>query len=111
MPYPNEHACRLANPNDVKVVGSITREHEGKPYRILVGKRAGKTGSEAQAYRYPKDEWTAAAARAHCEKAGGSFEAAAASQQMNYLDPINNPLIGTMFDPELEAFDKEEKKP
>jgi hypothetical protein len=33
--------------------------------------------SEEQAYRYPKDNWTAAEARSHCGSHGGSFEAAA----------------------------------
>lgn len=98
-PYPNEHACRLQDPDEVKVVGSITKSHEGKAYRILVGKRKGKTGSEAQAYRYPKDEWSAEAARAHCKEAGGSFEAAAATQEMKPEEVLSaeNPML-----PELE---------
>jgi hypothetical protein len=107
-PFPNEHSCRLADPDTVKVVGSITRNHKGKSYRILVGKRKGSNTSEAQAYRYPKSEWTADAARAHCEDAGGSFEAAAkGAQEMApefYLDPANNPLIPA---PDQETLTKE----
>lgn len=96
MPYPNEHSCRLADPGAVKVVGSVTREHGGKKYRILIGKRRGKTGSEAQAYRYPKDSWTEGAARAHCKEAGGTFEAASSkTQETMYVDPKTNPLIRT----------------
>jgi hypothetical protein len=107
-PFPNEHSCRLANPDEVKVVGSLTRDHKGKNYRILVGKRAGKSGSEAQAYRYPKSEWTEEAARAHCKDAGGSFEAASKETQHmepeDYLNPAENPLIPQ---PNEEALTKE----
>lgn len=116
-PFPNEHSCRLANPDEVKVVGSLTRDHKGKSYRILVGKRAGKSGSEAQAYRYPKSEWSAAEARVHCEKAGGTFEAASkGSQDMNpnyYLDPLNNPMIPGSDEEEAEFMEsqKETEKP
>ena len=105
-PYPNEHACRLKDPDTVKVRGSITKRHEGKIFRILVGRREGKTTSEAQAYRYPKDEWTADAARAHCKAADGSFEAAAATQEMSgdeILGP-DNPMLPDLEDPgELTA--------
>lgn len=108
MPFPNEHSCRLADPDEVKVVGSITKEHNGKKYRILVGKRAGQTGSEAQAYRYPKDTWTTEAARAHCKEAGGSFEAASQETQHmepeDYLNPVENPFIPQ---PNEEALTKE----
>ena len=99
-PYPNEHACRLQDPGAVKVRGSITKRHEGKSFRILVGRREGKTTSEAQAYRYPKDEWTADAARAHCKAAGGSFEAAAATQEMSGDEILGaeNPML-----PDLEG--------
>src|SRR3972149_11347509 len=55
-PSPNEHACRLQDPDEVKVRGSITKSHGGKSFRILVGRREGKATTEAQAYRYPEDE-------------------------------------------------------
>ncbi|OGD22323.1 MAG: hypothetical protein A2Y70_03010 [Candidatus Aminicenantes bacterium RBG_13_64_14] len=98
-PYPNEHACRLQDPDTVKVRGSITRKHGAKSFRILIGRREGKTTSEAQAYRYPKDEWPADEARAHCKEAGGSFEAAARTQEMTAEEALgpDNPML-----PELE---------
>jgi len=74
-PYPNEHACRLIDPGQVTVVGSGERDHEGKKYRVLYARRDGKT--VVQAHRYPKDAWTADAARAHCKGYGGTFEPAA----------------------------------
>lgn len=97
-PYPNEHACRIADPSVVKVVGSITKKHNGKSYRILVGKREGKTTTETQATRYPKNEWTAEEARAHCKNLGGSFEAARETQSMSEQDlanPAENPFLPT----------------
>jgi len=94
MPFPNEHACRLQDPREVKVVGSMTRNHEGKKYRVLVGKRVGKSTSEEQAYRYPKETWTPAEAAAHCKAHGGSFEKAGdQAQEMDYLDPEINSMI------------------
>jgi ATP-dependent Clp protease protease subunit len=78
MPYPNEHSCRLRNPNELEIVGSEDREHEGKKYRVIFGKEKGEEkGAVEQAYRYPKDIWTADSAKSHCEAHNGSFEAAA----------------------------------
>jgi len=97
-PYPNEHACRLEDPAKVKVVGSITKEHNGKKFRILVGKKEGSTGTVAQAYRYPRASWSESEARAHCKDHGGSFEAARSAQEMSeeeLQNPDNNPLIKT----------------
>jgi len=84
MPYPNEHSCRLRSPNDFQP-NSFRRIQRGKPGQktpngrplsIIIGRLRGKTTTEAQAYRYPKDDWTAAAARAHCKRNKGMFEAA-----------------------------------
>lgn len=55
---------------------------------IIIGRLKGKDTSTAQAYRYPKDEWSEEAARAHCERNDGRFEAATESM----LDPDENPL-------------------
>lgn len=78
MPYSNEHSCRLRNPDELEIVGSEERDHEGKKYRVIFGKEKGKeSGSIEQAYRYSKDIWTAESAKTHCEAHNGSFEAAA----------------------------------
>jgi len=79
MPYPNEHACRLRDPGDFQK-GSfrrVTRKHEGKEYAVIMGRLKGETTMTEQAYRYPKEIWTAAQARSHCKDHGGRFEAAA----------------------------------
>jgi len=74
MPYPNEHACRIRPPGDFQPK-SFRRIKQGK-LSIIIGRLKGKTTTTAQTYRYPKDQWSVAEARAHCRKAGGSFEAA-----------------------------------
>jgi len=78
-PFPNEHACRKRDPGDFQA-GSfrrMERDHEGKKYSVIMGRLNGETALTEQTARYPKDTWTPAAARAHCETHGGSFEAAA----------------------------------
>lgn len=74
-PYPNEHACRLNDPGKYQRFARMKRKHDGKEYYVIIGFKKGG-GSEDQAYRYPKDTWSASEARAHCQEKGGSFEAA-----------------------------------
>jgi hypothetical protein len=73
MPYPNEHACRLVDPDNVEVVGSEERKHDGRTYRVIFGKPKGGDGSVDQAYRYPVDVWTESEARIHCEAHEGAL--------------------------------------
>ncbi len=77
-PYPNEHACRLQNPDSFQKGSfrSTERDHNGKKYRVIMGRPTGKTTMEEQAYRYNKDTWSADEARSHCTSHKGSFEAA-----------------------------------
>lgn len=97
MPFPNNHACLLDG--SLKVVGSQTRDHNGKRYIVRIGKKAGKSGSAERSYLYPKNEWTESAARAHCKSHGGTFEPASAQTQEtmepNRVDPKENPVIRT----------------
>lgn len=85
MPYPNEHACRVKDPDqferfmrkhvkDTNDVGDY--KATGKAYDLIIGFKS--DGSSAvQAHRYPKDTWTAAEARKHCKAHEGiSFEPA-----------------------------------
>ena len=77
-PYPNEHACRLREPETLDIVGSGERKHNGKTYRVIYGKPKDKpdAGSVEQAYRYPVKTWSEAEARKHCQDHGGNFEPA-----------------------------------
>jgi len=79
-PYENEHACRVADPGHFNRFRRVNgaRKHEGKSYDIIFGRK--KDGSwQEQAYRYPKDKWSASEARAHCRSHDGRFEAAASA--------------------------------
>lgn len=76
MPYPNEHACRLADPGQFS---RFDRDNEKDP-NVIIGFRADGT-SEPQSFRYPTDNWTAERARAHCGEHDGTFEQAAAEEQ------------------------------
>ena len=71
MPYPNEHACRIASPGAFEK-GSF-----------IIGRLRGKTTTTTQAFRYPTGDYTVEAARAHCKKQGGSFEAAKKVQEFS----------------------------
>lgn len=75
-PYPNEHACRLKDPGKYSKFArkNCFRKSDGKCIDFIFGIADGK--SETQALRYKKDVWSAAAAKSHCGKKGGTFEAA-----------------------------------
>jgi hypothetical protein len=77
-PYPNEHSCRLRDPETLDIVGSGERKHNGKTYRVIFGKPKGKkdAGSVEQAYRYPVETWSESEARNHCKAHDGAFEPA-----------------------------------
>jgi hypothetical protein len=86
-PYPNEHSCRLQDPETLDIVGSGERKHNGKTYRVIFGKPKGEkdAGSVEQAYRYPVETWTEAEARKHCEVHDGTFEPAAKEKEGDVL--------------------------
>jgi len=99
MPYPNEHSCRLHDPDEYQKNsfrrierGTKGRGAEtGKKLSMIIGKRQGKTTTETQAYRYSTEVWSEAEARAHCKEAGGAFEAASKESeaaQMGELVPL-----------------------
>ena len=67
-PYPNEHACRLRDPGDFEPMSlkRSERDEGGKKYSVTMGKLKGETEMTEQSYRYPKDTWDEAEAKAHC---------------------------------------------
>jgi len=84
-PYPNEHACRLRDPGDFQSDSfrRTQREHEGKQYFVIMGRLRGQETMTEQAYRYPKDTWTADAARGHCRSHDGRvFEPASGERSI-----------------------------
>ena len=79
QPFTNEHACRLKNPKNYTRFTRTKRTSEGgKEYSVITGwkKSGSKEVSEEQAFRYAKGSWTEAAAKKHCKKHKGTFEAA-----------------------------------
>lgn len=95
-PYPNEHSCRIEDPEKFQP-NSFRRITQGK-LEIIIGRLKGKTTTTTQAFRYPKSKWTAAAARTHCEKQGGRFEAAS-SDQRNEIMRKEDADWGEKFNP------------
>lgn len=72
MPYPNEHACRINEPEKYE---KVRRQNgSGDKPDMIFGIKDGK--SEVQAFRFSIDRFTEAQARAFCEKEGGKFEPA-----------------------------------
>lgn len=90
-PYPNEHACRLKDPNafEPDSFRRTSRVHEGKKYDVIMGRLKDETTMTEQAYRYPKDTWSETEARAHCKDHGGRFEAA---EKCKYCDEAEDLL-------------------
>ncbi len=77
-PYPNEHACRLRDPDDFQD-GSFkrtSRVSDGKKYSVIMGKLEGENTMTEQAYRYDKEVWEEVDAKTHCKDHDGKFEAA-----------------------------------
>lgn len=82
MPLPNEHACRLMDPDEVKTVGSKYRNSDGKRYRILFGKPKDGGESVEQSYRYNKEIWNEGEAKKHCKDHDGKFEPAGEENEL-----------------------------
>lgn len=86
-PFPNEHACRLKNPDQFKTCRRSTRESEGKEYSVIFCQRKDNTDKwEEQAYRYNKNVWTVEQAKDHCSDRNGTFEAASEETGGDKLD-------------------------
>jgi signal peptide peptidase SppA len=89
MPYKG-HACRLQDPDkfDESRLAENEREHEGKKYHVLYGRRKSDGEWEDQSYRYPSETWSEAEARSHCGEHDGEFHPAgeADEAQMRQLD-------------------------
>lgn len=109
MPYPNEHACRLKSPKsgaDFRRKNNARRSG-GKPLDIIYQRNA-EGSMEEQAYRYPKGSWDAGEARSHCQKHGGSFEAAKDTAiRMLKADDEKQIVYGIVFEPDFIDADEE----
>lgn len=98
MPYPKHHACRLVDPEEFEQDSfrTITREHEGKEYLVIIGRKKGEDSTSEQSYRYSKDVWSEEEARAHCKDHDGQlFEPAAEEEPENNIKEENSLDIQT----------------
>jgi len=85
-PYPNEHACRILEPNfDGYARKNCFRKVNDKCVDYIFGIRDNK--SHLQALRFKKDIWTEEAAKGVCSRVGGKFEAAK-SEAIEYISPV-----------------------
>ena len=77
-PFPNEHACRLEDPDKYsrfrRKNGDQT--HDGKPIDVIYGRKKSDGKTEIQSLRYPVGDWSEGDAKDHCRSREGSFEAA-----------------------------------
>jgi len=87
-PYPNEHACRLRDPDDFEDDSFVrtTRKHEGKKYSVIQARLTGEDTLTDQAFRYDKETWTASEARVHCTDHKGSFTAATSERAITEVE-------------------------
>lgn len=72
MPFPNEHSCRLADPDQYEDFRRENefREDDGRQIDAILGiLEDGST--EVQALRYPIEDWSADAAESHCTSEEG----------------------------------------
>lgn len=76
-PYPNEHACRINEPDKYEKFArkNCYVQVDDKCVDVIFGIKEGK--SEIQAYRYDKKTWTKSSAASHCKTHKGTFDAAA----------------------------------
>ncbi len=86
MPFPNAHACRLVNPASCMDGddnwGQMERDHEGKKYVVIRGRKKSDGEWVDQAFRYKPETWDADAARAHCKAHDGIlFEPASGDEK------------------------------
>jgi len=108
-PYPGYHACRLREPGEFRPDTFITmhREHNGKPYSVIMGKKKdGGDELEEQALRYKREKWTADEASKHCSDHDGSFEAAAqksaaTSFNIEKIDQKERLVGGVVYEPDV----------
>ena len=100
-PYPNEHACRLREPDDFEEDSfrRMTRKHDGKEYSVIAGRLKDEDTLTDQAYRYDKEVWDVNEAKAHCADYDGKFEPAEKQEKSGrVLSAINKKKVQAAID-------------
>ena len=113
MPFPNEHACRVRDPGDFQddSFRRIERESDGKALFLIVGRLKGEDTTTLQSFRYPKDSWSAEAARAHCsDNNGKQFEPASEGEEEESMNSMEiRQLEEQLFEAEIQSLEAYEK--
>lgn len=75
MPTENFYSCEISSediqPNSFR---TIRREHDGKPYNVLMGRPQGSDKLTEVTYNYPKSDWDFSAMGSHCKSHGGTVK-------------------------------------
>ena len=122
-PYPNEHSCRLEDPEKYKRFRRKNCEvkHDDKCIDVIYGVTNGEDEkAERQALRYDKKIWTEASAKSHCKGEEGTFEPASEkeasedkskefNERLTEIEKAIGVLKGTK-DPEKGASPLDDKK-
>jgi uncharacterized protein len=76
MPIAGWHSCRVADPGEFVADSfrTMKREHDGKEYRVIIGRLKDGGSTAEQAYRYDMETWSEAQARTHCTGHDGRLE-------------------------------------
>jgi len=101
-PFANEHSCRLEDPGkyDEFARSNCHVEHDDKCIDYIFGIK--DDTSELQSMRYPKDIWTEASARTHCEDHEGRFEAATEEESAEVIEGLIDELEEEIDEKTLE---------
>ena len=108
MPYPNEHSCRIRNPDDFQPK-SFRRMERPKGVSLIIGRPKGKTTTATQAIRYDKEKWTADKAETDCEGKDGTFEAAAKESMQDIYEEASWKDIIALEDAVFSHNDKRDR--
>jgi hypothetical protein len=92
-PYPNEHSCRLSEPDSSKKHRRVNcaQKHDGKCIDVIY-EISGPGKSKIQALRFKTSVWNAAAARAVCRDRDGTFEAAKRQVTLSKAVKLSKPI-------------------
>lgn len=102
-PYANEHACRLHPPSGYARFRRGTRQSNGKTYSVIWGIKSDGT-TEEQAYRYNRQNWSAAQARTHCRNHDGQlFEPASGENMRSHCGVYSNSVALQLREEQFEG--------
>lgn len=106
-PYPNEHACRIRDPDDFQP-DSFRRVGQGSGENrlfLILGRLKGESKTTLQAFRYPVENWTASRAKAHCSRHDGiEFEPAKKKQRDDEFSEMRHFVA---FEPRVNDLNRE----